>query len=168
MHKMCSWCHTELPSASEQEEKPSAVLNVCENCLELFRINRSTLREFLNGLGPPVLAVDGNVCILTASDSLCSILGKECPSIEDKLGGTAFECVYARLPEGCGQTVHCKTCTIRNMVTDTFATGKSHRHVPAYADLATPTGPKPMRFLISTERMGGMVLLTVEEMSPAS
>ena len=35
-------------------------------------------------------------------------------------GGKVFECAYARLPEGCGKTVHCVTCAIRNTVTSTI------------------------------------------------
>jgi hypothetical protein len=68
-------------------------------------------------------------------------------------------------PEGYGNTVHCKSSTIRIIVLETFATGKSFVRVPAYPDIQTVSGIKTMRYLITTERVGVFVLLRIEEMN---
>ncbi|MBN2104037.1 hypothetical protein JW835_08370 [bacterium] len=83
--------------------------------------------------------------------------------IENYMGGDAMECVYARLPGGCGNTIHCKTCTIRNSVTETFNTGKSLRKVPAYLDQMQDESVKEIKFLISTEMVNDIVLLRIDE-----
>ncbi|MCJ7776462.1 MAG: hypothetical protein MUP08_08760, partial [Desulfobulbaceae bacterium] len=66
---------------------------------------------------------------------------------------------------GCGNTVHCKSCTIRNTVTDTLQSGKSNIKVPAYPDLHHITGDNRIRFLITTERAAEAVLLRIDEIS---
>jgi hypothetical protein len=74
---------------------------------------------------------------------------------------------YAKLPEGCGLTVHCSGCAIRNTVMDTVQTGKVHRFVPAYLNPNSDIESHRFELLISTERKGGVVFLKVEEMNAA-
>ncbi len=82
------------------------------------------------------------------------------------LGGEAMECVNARLPEGCGETEHCRTCTIRRTVMDTHLSGQPHERVATALDRVDG----PVRFWVSTEllvRPGGgvpVVMVTIEEM----
>ena len=164
MKRICAWCQKELPSKGTRDD--SVITHgMCDECLAYYKTNGSSLRDFLNKLKVPVLAVDGNVTVLTASDQACSMLDKELPEVQGRLGGDAIECAYARLPGGCGKTVHCRSCTIRLTVTDTYATGRSHEKVPAYADLEKPDGVKNLRFLISTEKMGDIVLLRIDDVT---
>jgi hypothetical protein len=90
---------------------------------------------------------------------------KKPEEVEGQLGGDAFECRYAKCPEGCGKTVHCKTCTIRRTVTDTLRSGRSHIGVVAYPDLYRVTGENRIRFIISTEKVGKAALLRIDEIS---
>ena len=83
--------------------------------------------------------------------------------IEGRLGGEVFECKYATLPGGCGQTIHCKTCTIRKTVTKTHETGECCIRVPAYMDLGDIIDVKTIRFLISTEKVNDVVLLRIDD-----
>jgi hypothetical protein len=78
-----------------------------------------------------------------------------------------LECAYARLPGGCGNTEHCKACTIRRTITTTHATGDGKVNVPAYQDIVTPGGIREVRFLISTEKVGNFVLLRIDEVQPS-
>lgn len=70
--------------------------------------------------------------------------------------------MHSKLPEGCGQTIHCKSCTIRNSVMDTLNTGISHTNVPAYLDKSLS---KKTKYLITTEKAGDAVLLRIDELS---
>jgi len=74
-----------------------------------------------------------------------------------------FECANAKLPEGCGNTIHCSGCTIRRNVMDTQETGRRHFRVPAYLNQGNPESYQQIRFLISTEKVEGIVLLRIEE-----
>lgn len=44
------------------------------------------------------------------------------------LGGEALECLHSKLPEGCGRTIHCETCAIRNLVLQTIKKRISHHN----------------------------------------
>jgi hypothetical protein len=78
-------------------------------------------------------------------------------------GGDVFECAYASLPGGCGETIHCEACTIRNTVMDTFKTGKSHLKTPAYLLQGIPDNYHEIQFEISTEKVKDVVLLRIDK-----
>jgi hypothetical protein len=123
------------------------------------------LQKFLDGLGVPVLVVDGEGTVRTANMKARGILGKELPEIEGYPGGNVIECVNASSPEGCGNTMHCKACTIRQTVMETFATGRGRSSVPAYPDIHTSSGPRRFRFQISTEKIQDVVLLRLDDIA---
>jgi hypothetical protein len=70
--------------------------------------------------------------------------------------------MYSALPEGCGKTVHCSGCAIRNTVMDTFQSGKSHLAVEAPLVYGTPDNRHEISFLISTEKVKDVVLLRID------
>ena len=80
------------------------------------------------------------------------------------LGGEFMECKWARLPEGCGQTVHCAACAIRRTVMDTMATGQAHEDVPAVLNRSDESGPADLEIVISTSLGGdGLVRIIVKD-----
>jgi hypothetical protein len=80
--------------------------------------------------------------------------------------GEVFECAYAEQGGGCGESLHCKSCTIRNSIMETVRTGKPNLRVPAYMDLGDKIGFRSVRYLISTELAGEVVLLRIDEAGP--
>ena len=86
--------------------------------------------------------------------------------IEDHKGGEVFECAYAGLPGGCGRTVHCDGCTIRINVMDTHRTGQSRLRVPAYLFRGKPDDSEKTDYFISTEKVGKVVLLRIDTVTP--
>jgi hypothetical protein len=139
--------------------------SLCPDCRkDVLRTPHSlSLTEFLNRLTAPVLLVDDNVCVRGFNEQARALLGKNPPAILDHLAGDVIECAYARLPGGCGNTEHCKACTIRRTVTGTHATGVSQENVPSYADVVAPGGVREVRLKISTEKVGLFVLLRIDE-----
>jgi hypothetical protein len=123
------------------------------------------MKRFLDRFSEPVFLVSSEGRIVTANSAGFSALRKKPEEVYGKLGGDAFSCKYANLPGGCGNTIHCKTCTIRNTITDTLQSGKSNIKVPAYPDLHFITGEKRLRFLITTERIGEAVLLRIDDVT---
>jgi PAS domain-containing protein len=137
---------------------------ICEECAEkMLSGTRAKAREFLDGLDEPVFLADGDGRVRAANRRACSLVGKEAGDVEDQLGGDVIECVNARLPGGCGRTVHCEACAIRNAVSETIATGRPLTNVPASKDIRTDRGVVQKRLFISTERAGTLVLLRIEE-----
>ncbi len=164
MKQVCAWCQQEITGGSGPADGDVSH-GICRECLDYFYPGTGkppTFAMFLERLAVPVLVVDGNVRILHANGKACELFGKKPEDVEGKLGGEAAECVYARLPGGCGQTVHCKSCTIRRTVLDTSETACPHDAVPAYLDTETPRGVVQARFLITTAKVGGVVVLKIE------
>lgn len=110
-----------------------------------------------------MLVVNSNARIACVNKQAQEVLQKKMPAMEGQTGGDVFECAYAKLPAGCGKTIHCDGCTIRNTVMDTFNTGNSHLHTPAYLIQGAPDENQEIKFLISTEKFSDMVLLRIDK-----
>ena len=118
---------------------------------------------FLDSLKLPVVVINQAGTIVTGNDQAKTLLRKGLPEIEGYKGGEVFECAYARLPEGCGNTMHCSGCTIRRTVMETYETGRSLVRVPAMLCRNTPEDPEIIKLLISTEKLTDLILLRIDK-----
>jgi hypothetical protein len=161
----CAICHRGLSATAAESRAITG--GVCDECFHHLEARTGMpVLDFLDGLEVPVLAADGDGVAELANKPLLMLLGKTPSQVRGQRGGDVFDCAYARLPEGCGRTVHCSGCAIRRAVTETFLTGKSLRKVPAYLNRDTPTESLQLNLLISTERAWGMVLLRIDRIGP--
>jgi len=126
------------------------------------------LVEYLDGLGVPVAVVDRDGVVKAANRQLCDLVRQDLSSVRGKRGGDVFECAYAGLPGGCGQTIHCSACAIRRAVTETMDSGISRERVPASLQQGDPGRPRQAELLISTQRVGSHVLLRIDMMDGRS
>ncbi len=148
---------------------------ICIECLDYFfpKEGPRSFDEFLDLLAIPVIVIDGNFRVVATNEATFRLLANRVQKVVTEPPGVALECPYARLPEGCGQTVHCRSCAVRLTVLDTFATGQSHYDVPAYRDNSFGEHSITIHYRISTEKLGKFVLLRIheaeamEETSPA-
>jgi PAS domain-containing protein len=170
MRAVCAWCGIDLKRALPPGTGLAGLEithGICDSCAQHFFGPRDTsVRGFLNTLEAPVVVVDDDVRTLEANDAALAALGKTREQVAGRLGGEIIECANSRLPGGCGHTTHCTACTIRNSVQETFETGRSFSHVPAWVRLHTETeaeAKKKMRVEISTEKVGDVVLLRLDE-----
>jgi len=140
---------------------------LCEECFRHLEARMGTpLMDYLDGLDVPVLATDDDVVVQAANKPLLELVGKGLSEVQGQRGGDVFECAYARLPGGCGRTVHCSGCAIRRAVTETFVTGKSQRGVRAYLSRDNVTAMLQLGLVISTEKAFGVVLLRIDRIGP--
>jgi len=168
MNKICAWCNKELgpTGAFNQDEHAPISHGICYSCAaELLLLKPKSLSKFLDQFPKPVFVINAAAEIVTANSMGFSLLGKKPEEAEGKLGGDAFGCRKADLPGGCGKTIHCKSCAIRQTVSDTMLSGKNHRMVPAYPDLYWISAETQIRFLISTEKAGAAVLLQIDDVA---
>jgi hypothetical protein len=137
---------------------------ICGGCAEQALTSRTSINAFLNRLEFPVLAVDGNVRVISANTPALLALKKERTEIEHRLGGEVIECIYSAQSGGCGKTLHCTGCQIRMSVNRTNTTGEPLTQVKAYQHIMTPLGAKQIDYYISTEKLGdGTVLLRIDD-----
>jgi len=163
MRRVCAWCNKELPSEAEAGFEGEISHGICSPCLiKVTSFKPRTAKQLLDYLPEPVLVIDADGIVKVANKSGLKLLGKELADIKNELGGDAFECSYAGQEGGCGKTVHCRTCAIRNIVMDTLATGKGYKNVPAFQSINTSDGPRIIRFYISTQKVEDCILLRID------
>jgi PAS domain-containing protein len=166
MIRVCAWCKKNLGVKNGTGTATKTITHgICSDCAGEFALSRGeTLKQFLDRFNFPILVIDSETNVQTANAQACALLGKNLFDIEGQSGGNVIECVHAKLPGGCGQQLHCKSCTIRRTVTDTLATGKSHLKVKAYPDVQMHDTVKILSIEISTEKAGDIVLLRIDDM----
>jgi len=167
MTRTCSWCSKEFDISKRSGQPDRGMIPpLCAACSELMVFQMGVpLQTFIDRLPAPIFVVNDNVEVQAANTLGLKLLNKESRAVLKKLGGIVFECAYARLPEGCGKTVHCSGCAIRRAVYQTFESGKSLSDVPATIHHSGQGEPQDIALLISTEKMGDVILLKVEKAS---
>ncbi|MBD3382353.1 MAG: hypothetical protein GF404_09170 [candidate division Zixibacteria bacterium] len=129
----CSYCETDL-GQKEPLGQDDISHSICDDCFEYFTDQWSgkDLSEYLDRFEKPVLVVNSDRRVVAFNKQLEEMTGKSYREMAGLRGGEALECAYARLPGGCGKSVHCQTCTIRNTVLETMASGLSQKNINAY------------------------------------
>jgi hypothetical protein len=164
MKVVCAGCGKHLGETPASNLPDDAVSHgFCEACAHNFMAQLGMpLDDYLEGIPAPVVTITPEVTIGTANARAREILGKDLPQIVGHTGGDVFECEHSLSPEGCGHTVHCNGCVIRNTVLNTLNTGKPHARVPA--TLNPHSNTTRAELLISTEKRGDVVFLRIEEL----
>ncbi len=162
---LCLLCNQEIGTTGKHSGTDDEISHgLCPSCVPKFMAGHGCqFAEFLDSLPAPIFVIDDNTRILGSNHEGLRLIGKSAADTHLLLGGEAFECRHAKEPGGCGQTIHCKTCTIRKTVTQTFQTGESCIRVPAYMDLGNITQERSVHYLISTEKVVDVVLLRIDE-----
>ena len=165
MRRICAWCRKELQGVDSQAGTENVITHgICRNCRDniLFQLGVE-LEAYLDSLQVPIVLVNREGIVVSVNNHAKTMLCKDLAEIKGYKGGEVFECAYARLPEGCGNTTHCSGCTIRRTVMETYGTGKSFLRVPATLNQNSPEDPKETNLLISTERIAELVLLRIDK-----
>lgn len=166
--QVCAYCGRNLNALPEQGQPDRISHGVCQNCFPaLVAGSGLPFAAFLDSLPAPVLVLDQEMRIVAVNAKARQLTPDVGRDLRGSLPGEAFGCVHAHTPEGCGRTVYCQTCAIRRTVVKTAATGESQIRIPAYADIEDMLGLHIVRFLISTEKVGEIVLLRIDAIDPA-
>jgi PAS domain-containing protein len=164
MKQVCAWCGREIGRiASSRHPEHEVSHGICPDCISNFAFQQGgPLQEYLESIELPVFVVDDDVRVVAANRMACRTLGKEAAALQGRRGGDVFECAHARLPEGCGRTIHCSGCAIRRSVTVTFRTGRPQVEVPATLTWSGPDGLSAVALTITTVKVGDMVMLRID------
>ena len=165
MKAICAWCGSNLAGSAEADPSCTEISHgVCAACGEDLRFqNGVSLQRFIDSLSVPLLVVNADCGTELANKTACEQLGKSIESVRGELIGPVVTCVNARLPGGCGRTVHCSGCAIRKAVAYTSATG-SPQVSPATLVVGSHNNPAPVALTVTTIKTDGMVLLRLERL----
>ena len=137
---------------------------ICDGCYdELSDGMGIPISEFVASLDRPVLLMDDEHTIGMANAAALALVRRSDSDVLGERTGTIFECENAHLPGGCGKTIHCSGCTIRQAVARTYLTGEPQLNIPATLTTVRDPGLADVRLVISTVRVGERVLLRVEQ-----
>ena len=160
MHLICSYCGRYI-----KEDKPFENNKLTHGiCLDCF-VPSTTLThgysydEYLETFDVPVVIMDSRHKILAANQGALAMLDKPIDRLKGMLGGEALECPHSKLPGGCGRTIHCQTCTIRNLILRTMEQRISYHNEPV--TLETEEGRSD--FVISTIFYDDLIQIVFED-----
>lgn len=160
MRLVCSYCRKELGD-KEPYDNTKITHGMCIDCHSMMmrQLEGMSFDEYLEGFQVPVLIVNDQGRIAAANDLALGMMETPLQKVQGFLGGEALECVYARLPEGCGKTVHCPACTIRNLV-ETTRNGREicHRKL-----VFLQKEQERLQMEVTTEYVNGMVRIAIHE-----
>lgn len=146
MHLICGYCGRYI-----QEKQPfdntDLTNGICLDCYIPPSITTAgfSYNEYLETFDASTIVLDFNHKILGVNLKAQAMLGKPLDILLSMRNGDAFDCPHAKLPEGCGKTSHCETCSIRILILQTRVLGiSSHNELVA---VETKEGKK--EFLMS-------------------
>ena len=163
--KVCSRCKRKLIAPAKQQKTRIISQSLCKECWgQIWADRLQSSREIVDTFGSPVLLLDNNLRIQAANDRAQKILGRPLANIKNFLPGDAMECINARLPGGCGRTMHCQACALRRALEMTIASGTGVEKSPAIQDTYQEDGSVLRHFYyISTEKIEDFILLRIDE-----
>lgn len=162
----CVQCGEALPPA-EILGAPKRIYGLCPDCeADLTRqIKGPALGRYLETLPAPALVVNRDLRVIAYNlKCLLTLCGNE-PHPNRLHLGEFLECHNVSLPERCGASPACLDCALRRTVFDTLRSGQPQEYIPSVI-IARNGGMRVQRdFLISTEKLGELVQITVGKVS---
>jgi hypothetical protein len=123
-----------------------------------------SLQHHIEGISVPILIVDHNNSVVATNSKAREVLGGRLEATVDDTLGMVFDCVHSHLPEGCGRTIHCSGCAIRNCVAATFDTGAPQVSVPATLSVENLDQLSEVALTVTTVKNDGVVVMRIERL----
>lgn len=135
-----------------------------------LREKQTELVTILENSPTMMLLVDRDKRIKSAAHAVGEFAGRRTEEILGRRGGEVLRCFHAlEDPKGCGFGPACKTCTIRQMVSDAFETGQNRHRVEVTLPLERDGKNTEMDFYVSTAPLntpdGELVLVSIEDIT---
>ena len=164
MTRKCKSCNGTLDVTKYGKAIGSISDELCSACKKkLDALEGISIQEFIDNLIVAIIVLDQKGSIQTVNEKARSLFNQELFFFKGRTMGKVFECEYAQLPEGCGETVHCSGCAIKTAVTETFTSGNPVFRMGATLKDLKPGEPEKIHYYISTRKRGDAVLLQIEE-----
>lgn len=160
MKVICSYCNAAL-GTKPGGRQTDVSHGMCEPCaLHFERLWAGMgMGEYLDALPQAVVVLDADARVLAANGRAAELVGNQPAAPRGLLAGEAVACSRSRLPGGCGKTVHCRDCAIRNTVTSVAKSGRPMKDVRGYLQVDGRRVPLTLR----ARPLKGAVEVTLEE-----
>jgi PAS domain-containing protein len=161
MRTVCSKCRRIVRDDGIGGSSPTKV-ELCTECVAYERTLRASVpgRDRLEASPQPLLVITPDAKVVAANAAFAALAGRAPSELEGWLIGEATGCARAKLPGGCGRTLHCHACTVRRMVAEVGRTRLARWRVPAY--VVTATGRREICVTIRPEGED-LVVVAIED-----
>jgi signal transduction histidine kinase len=137
---------------------------------EILQEKQSDLITILENSPIMMFLVDREKRIRNAAHAVEEFTGKRVEEILGRRGGEILRCFHALDdPKGCGFGPACKTCEVRQMVTDAFETGQDHYRTEVMLPLERDGEKAEMNFYVSAAQLASpnkeLVLVSIEDIT---
>ena len=160
MSKVCSCCgRTQPENIASSDGRTSHVM--CVNCAEYFsmlwdgKADMTAIQE----RKLPVFMMTVGRRLVACNKRAETALRKPSSLMEGLLCGEFLGCENSHLPEGCGLTPHCESCTIRRALSITADTGRPQQRVMAFLKISREGVPENTTLMVTTTRTGDLIEL---------
>jgi transcriptional regulator of aromatic amino acid metabolism len=126
----------------------------------------------LNAIPVPIFIVDEDVRIMDSNAAAERAFGLSRDAIRSRRGGEVLSCLHSQdVPEGCGRGPACKSCVIRNSVSNCLGAVTTTQRRMKF-QIRTEAKKTDLELLISASRLPeagtDAVLLTIEDITEFS
>jgi hypothetical protein len=158
---VCSYCRNVIGEKEPLENK-AFTHSICLACWDYHmpQMLELNLSEHLDTYESPVIMVDEEGRVIGINKAMAAFLNTTKEQSLGLLGGELLRCRYSCLPEGCGNTQHCATCSLRQTFTQSRVQKKDLLEVPASVDLKD----QRLYFVISAYNRIQFVKVVVEKL----
>ncbi len=124
-----------------------------------------SISEFLGTVGIPVMVLDGAFKVVDMNGMAESALHTTTAEAQGSSVGVAISCHNAGLPGGCGASENCPGCQLRRYLMATYTDGRPRFSQISRLEIEGKGEARPVQFRFSTEKVGGVVVLMIEDMA---
>ena len=162
MKLVCSRCRKKL-GEKEPLKDASVEITMCVECLETLdkQWRGMTVGEYLDTLDAPIMLVNEERRMISCNKKAEKALGKKREVMRGLMAGEFLECHNSVLAEGCGKSIHCSACVIRQSLELTINSGEPVKEVTAYLNTMEHGIPVVRHIKVSTEKEGQYVRLQI-------
>jgi len=162
MELVCSYCAKKLAKTNTKNDLRTE-FTMCVACQEYFdeQLKGMTIADFLDSCPVSVVVVNANRRMVSCNKEAERMLGKPRGRLTGLMAGEFLECENAIVSGGCGKSVRCASCVIRNTVTDTMVNGTDHENIPAYLNIEKDRVLELKHLSISTKKVDELIFLSV-------
>lgn len=170
-NQICRWCQTEF---SVTPKKCSDFIITGGSCISCDNIvfksnNVITIRGFIDTIDIPILVLQAEPRqVFTANKKACELFGKGLHQMEGFRGGQVFDCVQSFTEAGCGKDINCENCDIKGAIIGTLTMGNSFENIKSTLDIKKDDKISTYLLQISTEKVGDLALVRIDEYKQAS
>ena len=159
--RQCAWCGRDPGDAALQTGR-RVRSGICASCLAgVAAGTRVPVTELVASRAGLAFLVDADHTIGMVNRRALDLLGKRADQVLGERTGTALECENAYLAGGCGLTIRCSGCTLRQSIAHTYLTGQPRFNIRGTVTVARGAGVEDVRMTFSTARIEDRILLEI-------